>query len=245
MKNLILIIAALALVGCGGGMTPAPTATPAVITSAEAFTNTAQTWNFADGAGHHMTIAASPIACAFGSCGDISVWHYTKDACAGYWNPHTPEQCAVATNLDELYFVLRHDSDGAWRCIGFAYLDYLGNKFKVQISTPSGSAAPYTIVPVSSNVSDPNTSYNALVQSLPFDGSLTDFTSPTGGAAFTTSWRTDASAEAGNLISLQHEGCVTERWTFSNGLEKVVPMVGLGNGGACLTMDTKLTMVRQ
>lgn len=228
--------------GCGGGSFTAPVTTQAAITSAQVFTNTAQTWNFADGFGHHMTIAASPIACAFGSCGDISVWHYTKDSCAGYWNPHTPEQCTVATSLDELYFVLRHDADGAWRCIGFTYLDYLGNKRKVQIAKQAANAAPYTVIPVSSAVSDPSTAYDATVQALAFDASLTDF-SPAVGTNFSTAWRTDASAEGTSLISLQHEGCVTERWTFANGLEKVIPVVGIGNAG-CLTMDARLTMVR-
>lgn len=251
MKNflsaVLLSMFALALAGCGGGSmaTPQPT-TQAAITSAQVFSNTAQTWNYQDGLGHHMTIAPSPVACAFGSCGEISAWHYTKDSCAGYWNPHTPEQCAVATTLDELYFVLRHDADGAWRCIGFTYVDYLGNKFKVQISKQPNQAPPYTIIPASSAISDPNTAYDALVQSLPYNADLTDFTSPTGGTAFSTSWRTDASADAGGLISLQHEGCVTERWTFTpgRGLATVIPMVGLGNGGACLTMDARLTMNR-
>jgi hypothetical protein len=229
--------------GCGGGSFTPPVTTQAAITSAHVFSNTPQTWNFSDGFGHHMTIAVSQIACAFGSCGDISVWHYTKDSCAGYWNPHTPEQCAVATSLDELYFVLRHDADSAWRCIGFTYLDYLGNKFKVQISQQPGKAAPYTIIPVSSSVSDPDTAYNAMVQSLAFDADLTDFSAPAGGTAFSTTWRTDASAEGSSLISLQHEGCVTERWTFGNGLDKVIPLVGIGNAG-CLTLDSKLTMIR-
>lgn len=238
--------------GCGGVVRPVgdpvPRPTPvtpsSAITSAEVFSNTVQTWNFADGFGHHMTIAASPIACAFGFCGDITVWHYTKDSCAGYWNPRTPEQCAVATSLDELYFVLRHDSDGAWRCIGFTYIDYLSNKTKVQINKQAANAPPYTIIPVSSAVSDPNTAYDAIVQPLAFDADLTDFSAINAGVNFSAAWRTDASAEGTSLISLQHENCVTEKWTFTNGLEKVVPVVNIGNGGACVNMDTRFTMVR-
>lgn len=242
---LFFLLSITIISGCGGGsMPPAPVAQSA-ITSAQVFSNTPQTWNFSDGLDHHMTIAVSPIACAFGSCGDISIWHYTKDSCAGYWNPHTPEQCAVAIAVDELYFVLRHDPDGAWRCIGFTYLDYLGIKRKVQISQQPGKAAPYTIIPVSSSVSDSDTAYNALIETLAFDADLTDFSIPVGGSTFSAAWRTDASADAGNLISLQHEGCVKERWTFGNGLETVVPIVNLGNNGACLALDPRFTMVRR
>jgi hypothetical protein len=244
--RLLPLFFALVICGCGGGsLTHPTTAAGTAITSAQAFSNIAQTWNYSDDLGHHMTIAAAPIACAFGSCGDISVWHYTKDSCAGYWNPHTIEQCAAATNLDELYFILRRDEDGAWRCIGFTYLDYLGSKWKVQISKQQNHSAPYTIVPVASNVSDPDTAYDATIQALAFDSSLTDFSPINSGTSFATTWRTDASADAGSLISLQHEGCVIERWSFANGLQRVVPMVGLGNNGSCLTMDSRLTMVRR
>lgn len=242
---LFVLLSLIITSGCGGGsLAPVPATQQSVITSAEVFSNTPQIWNFSDGFGHHMTITPSPIACAFGSCGDISVWHYTKDSCLGYWANHTPEQCAVAVALDELYFVLRHDPDGAWRCIGFTYLDYLGIKRKVQIMQQPGKAAPYTIIPVSSSVSDPDTAYNAIIQTLAFDADLTDFSTPAGGVTFSTTWRTDASAESQSLISFQHEGCVTERWAFANGLEKVLPIVGLGNNGACLTEDSRLTMVR-
>jgi hypothetical protein len=251
LKAITVLFALLfGLAGCGGVNKmpigePAPQATPApAVTSAQVFSNTPQTWNFADGLGHHMAITASPIACAFGSCGDISVWHYTKDSCAGYWNAHTPEQCAVATNLDELYFVLRHDADGAWRCIGLTYLDYLGVKRKIKFSRQPGKASPYTVIPSSSGASDPDTAYDAQIQTLAYNADLTDFSDPVGGTTFSAPWRTDASLDAGSLISLQHEGCITERWTFSNGLEKVIPVVGIGNNGTCLTMSTGLTMIR-
>lgn len=243
--TLTVLLSLTIISGCGGGsMTPAPVTTQAAITSAQVFSNTPQTWNFTDGFGHHMTIAISPVACAFGYCGDITVWHYTKDSCAGYWNTRTPEQCAVATTLDELYFVLRHDADGAWRCIGFTDVDYLGVKRKVQINTPQGQAPPYTIIPVSSAVSDPNTSYNAIIQTLAFDADLADF-SPAVGMNFSTTWRTDASAKNGDLISDQNEGCVKEYWAYdAKGLRIVIPIVGLGNNGACVSMDPKFTMER-
>jgi hypothetical protein len=257
-KTLLLTLSLAFVAGCGGAAhnisasslpritigEPSPTPTPTPITSSDVFSNVPQTWNFIDVLSHRMTIAPNPITCAFGSCGDISVWHYTKDSCAGYWNPHTPEQCAVATTLDELYFVLRHDPDGAWRCIGFTYLDYLGVKTKVQINPVAGQPLPYTIIPVSSVVSDLNTSYNAIVQTLAFDADLTDFSSPAGGTNFSTTWRTDASADGSSLVSFQHEGCVTEKWTFTSGLETVAPIVGLGNNGICLTMDSRLVMHR-
>lgn len=240
-----------------GGFPPHPTPTPRItptptpaptITAAQVFSNTAQTWNFVDGFGHHMTIAPSPIACAFGVCADITVWHYTKDSCAGYWNPRTPEQCSVAVNLDELYFVLRHDPDSAWRCIGFTYIDYTGQKWKVQILQQPGQAPPYTIIPVNSSVSDPDTSYGAIVQPLATTASLTDFAAINSGVNFTSPWRTDASAELlgslTTLVSFQHEGCVTEKWNFGNGLERAAPIVNLGNGGVCLPLDSRFTMVR-
>lgn len=250
--TLILLFSVL---GCGGNQLHThaasvprinigdPTPTPTPVTSAQVFSNVPQVWNYVDGSNHHMTIAPSPIACAFGSCGDISVWHYTKDSCAAYWNPRTPEQCSVAVALDELYFVLRHDADGAWRCIGFTYVDYLGAKTKVQINAVQGQAPPYTIIPASSLVSGPDTSYNAIIQPLAFDADLTDF-SPAVGMNFSTTWRTDASTDGSDLISLQREGCVTESWYFSAGLEKVIPVVGIGNNGACLALSPGLTMTR-
>lgn len=246
-KTLPLIFLSLTIFisGCGGGsMTPAPVTAQAAITSAQVFSNTPQTWNFVDGFDHHMTITASPIACAFGYCGDISVWHYTKDSCAGYWNPRTPEQCAVAVALDELYFVLRHDADGAWRCIGFTYIDYLSRKSKVQILQQPGKAPAYTIIPADSATSDPNTAYDAIVQPLAFDADLTDLSAINAGVNFSQTWRTDASAEGSSLISLQHEGCVTEKWTFTNGLSRIAPTVGIGNNATCIPLDTKFTMER-
>lgn len=232
----------------GPGPRPTPTPRPSNLIAplaSDVFTNVAQTWNFVDGHGYHMTINVNPIAQAFGSSGDITVWHYTKDNCAGYWNPRTPEQCAVATNLDELYFVLRHDPDGAWRCIGFTYIDYLGQKWKVQILKQATKAPPYTIIPAASNVSDPDTNYDAIVQASSYSASLTDFSPINSPVNFTSPWRTDASSENGKLISLQHEGCITEKWTFgSTGLERVVPVVNIGNGGSCLPMPPEYTMVR-
>lgn len=269
VKNVLLVVALSVLAAsCGGQQrippdgglppratptpfatpTPAPTPVPA-ITSAQAFSNTNQMWTFVDGFNHHMFIAVSPIACAFGSCGDITVWHYTKDACAGYWNPHTIEQCAVATTLDELYFVLRHDPDGAWRCIGFTYVNHVGVKTKVQINTPPGKAPPYTIVPPSSNVGDPDTSYDAIVLPLASSADLKDFSAINSPPNFSTTWRTDSGAETlggvVTLVSLQHEGCVTERWNFANGgLIRVVPIVNLGNNGVCLPLPSTFIMER-
>lgn len=268
-RDFLALLAAATLTGCGqvihlsqgikipidGGPVPRPTPTPpplppTVITADQVFTNIAQIWNFMDGFGHRMTINVNPIVQAFGSSGDITVWHYTKDSCAGYWNPRTPEQCAVATNLDELYFVLRHDLDGAWRCIGFTYIDYLGRKWKVQILKQAGQAPPYTIIPASSIAGDPDTAYDAIVQQLAFSADLTDFSAINAPPNFSIPWRTDASLEMLNgvntLVSLQHEGCVTERWNFAPGfgLVRVVPVVNIGNSGGCLTMDPQFTMVR-
>lgn len=257
-KCLMLLLVSWAI-GCGGqirhsplagGPEPDPVATPTpVITSSQVFSNVPQVWNFVDGLGHHMTVAPSPVACAFGYCGDITVWHYTKDSCAGYWANRTPEQCAVATTLDELYFVLRHDGDGAWRCIGFTDIDYLGVKHKVQINKQPNNAPPYTIIPASSSISDPNTAYDAVVQDLPYNADLTDFSPLTGGTTYSATWRTTTGVELlgsiPTLISEQNEGCVKEHWNFGpDGLDLVIPIVGLGNNGVCLTMDSRLAMKR-
>jgi hypothetical protein len=219
-------------------------------------------WYFQDGYGHTMTIAVSALPCAYGVCdANLVVWHYTKDSCAGYWNPRTPAQCASAKALDELWFVLHHDPDGAWRCIGFNYIDYLAVRWKVQILAPPGMAPPYTIIPVDSFTGDPETGYNAIVTTMAstWDPS-SDFSAPTGPVNFSTTWRTDADSEVlappqgrswltiplDTLFSDQHEGCVHEHWNFAPGygLFRVVPIIGLGDDGACLNMDPALTMIQ-
>lgn len=242
------------LMGCGGqfrvpklpvGDPDEPV--PIVPKGASVFNNVPQTWNYRDGYGHGLSIIVTPYSQAFGSIGNISVWHYVKDSQMGYWNPRTAEQAAVAVAMDELYFVLRLDPDGAWRCIGFTYVEYTGQKWKVQILHHSSSPPAYTIIPVDSATSDPPTAYDALVQPLAPDTNLLDFNPLTGTPNFTSSWQTIASADGAKLVSLQHEGCVTEKWTFGNGLEIIQPLVGIGNGGACLNMgggNPKLTMVR-
>lgn len=230
--------------GCGGGSFTPPVTTQSAITSAQVFSNIQQTWNFQDGFGHHMKIEVSPIPCAFGSCGDISVWHYTKDSCAGYWGVHTPEQCAASTTLDELYFVLRHDADGAWRSIGSTYIDQTGAKWKVQFFQHPGSAPPYTIIPADSDSGDVETITDYNFALLPFDSDITDFSPMEGLPNYSTSWRTDTGIDNGRLISHQHEGCVVEHWEFdTNGLQSVNPIVGQGNQG-CLTEDPKFKMIR-
>jgi hypothetical protein len=52
----------------------------------------------------------------------------------------------------------------------------------------------------------PDTAYNATVQTLAFDADLTDFSAPVGGTAFSTTWRTDASAEGWRLDFLSTRG---------------------------------------
>ncbi len=241
---LILLLSLTIISGCGGGSFTPPVTAKSVITSAQVFSNTPQTWNFVDGFGHHMSIEVIPVACAFGSCGDISVWHYTKDSCPGYWGAHTPEQCAASTTLDELYFVLRHDDDGAWRSIGSTYIDQTGTKWKVQFFQHPGSTSPYTIIPASSNTGDVETITDYIFAALPSDADITDFSAMSGLPNYSTSWRTDTGIDNGKLISHQHEGCVIEHWEFdANGLQSVNPIVGLGNVG-CLTLDPRLKMAR-
>ncbi len=256
-REMLKMLAFAMAAGCGGNIQhlprlpqdggPIPTPTPnTTITSDQVFSNVSQVWKFVDAFGHHMTIESNPIGFAFGSSGNLAVWHYTKDFCAGYWNPATLEQCAISTTLPELYFVLRQDADKAWRCIGFTYVDYLGVKHKVQIFPQAGKALPYTIIPANSNSSDSLTGYDAIVETLDSGADLLDFSPLSGPVTFSATWQTLTRVENGMFISEQFEGCVHEIWSFgiSNGLEKVIPVVGLGNNAACLTLDSQLTMNR-
>jgi hypothetical protein len=163
--------------------------------------------------------------------------------------------------LDELWFVLAEGyksgamwiHDGAWRCIGFNYVDYLGHKHKVQIIN-QGQAPPYTIVPNAIGV-PPYTYYVALINDN-FTGDLgTDFTPLSGTYCCTTAWLTDGefgtftSAFAGTvnaLIAWQYEGCVAEHWYYKMnvGLVGIYPTVGIGDTGSCASLDPGLTMIR-
>lgn len=270
LKATFALLACLFLSACGGGsLSPSPSmrthpattpaaASPTTIISS-VFTppapGTSAPWYFQDSYGHWLQITVSAVPCAFGVCdSDIVIWHFQKDSCAGYWNPRTPAQCAVAVALDELWFVLHRGADGAWRCIGFSYIDYLGIKRKVQILTPPNSAPPYTIIPSDSATSDAPTSYSAIVQMLPHDADMTDFSVPIGAITYSTSWQTTTGIEqisvAGvmqnALISDQNEGCVHEHWSYvASAVQPLVsirPIVGLGDNGACVNMDPGLTM---
>jgi hypothetical protein len=221
-----------------------------------------QTWQFVDSYNHHLWIDISQVPCAFGHCdANIIVKHYRKDSCAGYWNPRTPEQCAVATHLDELWFVLAEGyqgasgwiHDGAWRCIGFNYIDYLGVTHKIQVIN-QGQAPPYTIVPNVTGV--PPYTYYVLKVNDNFTGNpATDFSPLTSINCCTTPWQTDGefgaftSPFAGTitgLISWQYEGCVAEHWYYKMnvGMVAIYPVVGLGNDGACISLDPGLAMIR-
>ena len=260
MRKLVVLLM-FAAFGCGGQSYSGivlPVATNAYFN----LTMVGQTWQFTDSYSHHLSITLSQVSCAFGHCdSNILVKHYAKDSCAGYWNPHTVAQCAVATHLDELWFVLAEGyqgpsswvHDGAWRAIGFNYIDYLGTKHKVQIIN-QGQAAPYTIVP--NVIGVPPYTYYVLRTNDNFQGDpATDFTALTTPICCTTSWLTDGefgsytSPFAGNitaLISWQYEGCVAEHWYYKMnvGMVAIVPTVGIGDNGACVTLDPGLAMVR-
>lgn len=272
LKITYALFACIALTGCAGcGGRPALTplrptypavnqpSTPSHAPISQVFSPPAAgqsaIWSFQDGYQHRMWITVTAVPCAFGICdSNIAVWHFQKDSCAGYWNPRTPAQCAASVTLDELWFVLHRDPDGAWRCIGFTYIDYLGTKRKAQILTPFGAAPPYTIIPANSATSDPPTSYSAVIQILPAGANMEDFTVPSPTSTFSTSWQTIAGVEQiklgssliSALFSRQHEGCVEENWDFTDsGVQPLVsidPIVGLGDNGACVNMDPLLTM---
>lgn len=221
-----------------------------------------QVWPFTDSYGHHLNISVSQLTCAFGHCDqNILLLRFAKDSCFGYWNPRTVAQCAVAVAQDELWFVLAEGyqgtsgwvHDGAWRCIGFNYIDYLGHKHKVQIIN-QGQMAPYTIVPSAIGV-PPYTYYVALINDA-FTGDVeNDFSPLSGTNCCTTPWLTDGefstftSAFAGTITALvawQYEGCVSEHWYYKQGvgLVEIFPTIGLGDGGACVSIDPGLAMVR-
>ncbi|MBZ5531827.1 MAG: hypothetical protein LAO20_10375 [Acidobacteriia bacterium] len=249
LASLLLAITLSIIAGCGGcSLAPPQTSTP----KPSAIT---VTWQFQDGNGYHMWIDRSSLGCAFGVCdSDLQLWHFHKDHCESYWNGRTPAQCAVATHLDELWFVLHHDADGAWRCIGFNYVDYLSRKWKVQILTVAGHAPGYTIIPASVTASDPPTSYDAIVQRDPPGDISSDFTPPPGAVNFSSSWQTVAGLEqftsaftgtVSALMSHQHEGCLDEHWDFVNG-EPVFfgALVGIGDNADCIPLPPAQAMVR-
>lgn len=262
MKKLLALLTLTLSLGCGAQYSGIvlPVATNAYFN----LTMVGQTWQFADTYSHHLSITLSQVPCAFGHCdANILVNHYFKDSCAGYWNPRTPAQCAVATHLDELWFVLAEGykgpgttwiHDGAWRCIGFNYIDYLSHVHKVQIVN-QGQAPPYTIVPSFTGI-PPYTYYVAYVNDTFTGNPATDFTALSGTLCCTTPWLTDgefgtftspfAGTNAPTLISWQYEGCVSEHWHYKMniGLIAIIPTVGLGDGGACISLDPNLAMIR-
>lgn len=253
-KTLPLFLLSLAIIsGCGGIMRPVGDPTPR--TTPTPVPTSAVVWKFQDGFAHHMDIEVKPLPCAFGICdSNISLWHYTKDNCLAYWNPRTVAQCAMAVRLDELWFVLHRDPDGATRCIGFTYVDYLDIKWKVQILPVPGQPLPYTIIPASATASDMPTSYNAIVQESPAGDIATDFSVPPGTVNLNSTWQTFAGSETvasllfGTVIALnshQHENCIDESWDELNDeLIAVLPIVGVQDSNPCAPMDPRLKMVR-
>lgn len=259
MRKLLTTLLLLLSIACGcQNLVTAPAVNPYFN-----LTMAGQVWQFVDGYNHHLTVTVTQLPCAFGHCDqNILMLRYAKDSCPGYWANRTPTQCAAATNLDELWFVLAEGyqgpsgwiHDGAWRCIGFNYIDYLGHRHKVQIVN-QGQMAPYTIVPIAIGV-PPYTYYVARVDDN-FSGDLaTDFAPLAGTLCCATPWLTDgefgtfSSSFAGinspTLVSWQYEGCVAEHWHFKVGVGMVAifPVVGLGDGGACISLDPNLTMIR-
>lgn len=261
MRYLLAVLLILSSFGCG--QTYSGIVLPQATNAYFNLTMIGQTWQFADSYNHHLTINLSHVDCAFGHCDpNIIIKHYFKDSCAGYWNPRTPAQCAVAVRLDELWLVLAEGyqgasgwvHDGGWRCIGFNYIDYLGHTHKVQIIS-QGQAAPYTIVPNTIGV-PPYTYYVARVDDNFTGNPATDFSVPPQPLCCTTPWLTDgeqgtfsspfAGVNVPVLISWQYEGCVSEHWLYKMnvGLVAVYPVIGLGDGGACISLDPGLAMVR-
>jgi hypothetical protein len=236
--------------GCGGGSMATPpvaSQTPESITAAQVFNASmiGQTWTFVNGYGDHTFIAIeSAPFCVFGVCdGKSATMHFTKDNARAYLCPGV--QC-------ELWFYLHLDSDNAWRSLGWEMIQD-GVYTSSSISLLAGwTAAPYTIIPASSDSPAINTAYLGTRQ----DG-LTTNSAVNVLLTWTAAWTTFSIVEdvttplTGKVRALRSKQCeggtpgacdfIVELWYFcpNVGLCAITPSAGL-NGA----LDPKLAIVR-
>jgi hypothetical protein len=232
--------------GCGGQSRrlpidgtgdPAPTPTPAVITAAQVFSNTAQTLVFQNGYGDITTVEIIPVDA------NHSTWHYTKTETRAYWAPGVAQA--------ELFFDLERDATSAWYSTGGIMNEPLGgpnpqfpNPVIMQrypVPQTAGQARPYLILPSATGFS--------------YETTFTD-TIPIGNGEFVTfpgtHWKASSYMEFVTTpmftgmayVSDQWEGpCIHEKWWFAPGIGmvKVAPIL---EGVCSPSTDTNLVMVR-
>jgi len=266
MKNLILALLSLLLVGCGGSVSPRPSSTASVtITSADVF-NTGmigQVWTFHNGYGDATTISIEqPPANASGFGGNNVVFHYRKDNVRAYWNPGVPDA--------ELWFVLHQQADTSWTSTAslISFPDSCGfcndppnwTSLTTNTRPVDGKPIPYAIIPASAS-KDAITIDTAYDLHMVFNGAEPDFsditvTQPSVGQV---PWRNSFYIEYVSvpaytgpaMVSEQWEGacfpvvepgCAHEKWYFAPGLG-LVQVTTLNIGGGDKT-DPQITMYR-
>lgn len=267
MKNTILALLSLLLVGCGGSISQRPSsAALATITSADVF-NTGmigQTWTFHNGYGDATTISIeSTPAVAAGFAGNNVVFHYRKDNARAYWNPGTPDA--------ELWFVLHQQADNSWTST--ASLIHFPESCVFCNDPPNwtsltansrpidGKPMPYAIIPASVTRGATTTIDTAYDLHMAFNHAEPDFAdiTLTQPSIAQVPWHNSFYIEfvslpvyAGpTMVSEQWEGpcfpvmqpgCAHEKWYFAPalGLVQVVPI----SVGAADSADPQLTMYR-
>jgi hypothetical protein len=223
MKSTMLVLLLSLLVGCGGTtspvtsqLQPSATPTPTPITSAQVFSNHAETWEFKNGYGDLTWIDVAPQP------DGSTIWHYTKNADRAYWLP----DCKSA----EIYFDLAQDATGAWYSTGGHIIAPFGFPWD---ATHAPQDFTYTEIGIAGHPRP----YLILADSgITDDTIFPDITAE-------TRWKTMMYVENGMLISEQWEGpCIHEKWYFAigRGLVKVIPY----DQGSCTGTDPLLTMER-
>lgn len=215
MKSTLTLL--LLLVGCGGGsMTTAPATTQVAITSAQVFSNKAETWEFKNGYGELTWVDVSPQS------DGSTIWHYHKNADRAYWMPDGKSA--------ELYFFLAQDSSGAWYSTGGHIIARSGYPW-------DATHAPQDFTYATVGIDGHPRPYLILADSGTTDDTVfPDITAE-------TRWKTMMYVEHGMLVSEQWEGpCIHEKWYFAvgRGMVKVIPF----DGGSCTGLDPLLTMER-
>lgn len=208
-----------------------PGTVPIVMSSAQVFSNVAETWTFQNGFGDLSWVDVQPVDATH------SIWHYHKNATEAYWGCGTPQA--------ELWFYLEKDAAGNWYSTGGIINAPVGDgqgstpvlNVAYPVNTKPGNARPYLIMPAKTGFS-----YSTLF----------DDTYPIGGTALKTDvntvWATASYTEQLSIpfftglayVSDQWEGpCIREKWYFAAGLGlvKVVPM-------ECPGVDPRLDNIR-
>jgi len=267
MKNLVLALLSLLLVGCGGNVSPRPsTPLSATITSADVFNTSmiGETWTFHNGYGDATTISiepAPPVAAGF--AGNNVVFHYRKENARSYWNPGTPDA--------ELWFVLHQQVDNSWTstasliifpesCV-FCTDPPNWTSLTTNTRPIDGKPIPYAIIPASVTRGETSTIDTMYELHMAFNTKEPDFSdiTLTQPPVSQVPWRNSFYSEyvsvpaytgpamvseqwEGPCFPVMQPGCAHEKWYFAPalGLVQVVPL----NIGAGDNADPQLTMYR-